>query len=603
MVCQQVGPVSDFDPKVIVSTYAAAYRATMSATPAEIANASHTRDRARELPDASRDALDTLILASPDSGMIDPRFRPLMEEHGETLWKGGFILPRSLPKGAKGVDPTYFAAAARLNPALRRRKPFRERLKEYIQDHELAPTFPPSDARFDAVVLAVAVEANPPKLKQDLGLRKDTLGRLMRELGEDVDRWGLALQLAQATGLCRPAGGVLRGFPESTPRAIGDPATLLTTDQVTPGRLLLQLIGRDWVSFPAMMQVLRTHARQVLHSPNTRGTYEQRPGTNFDQEGWDLIEGPLFLGAAIGLYRARQLDGRQDGEGLQSLRLPEPGPQYEPGFLLTPDLEILVAPEELPSSEYARLARLAPFVEGNRVHRHRLSREGVARDLAAGHEDPAEFLAKYSRTGLPESVRQSLQHWAASAERITLLSGVTILEKDGVFEVVPDAEVEGARELDYGLRDSPVPAAFVVEDADHMRVPAGQDALTVRAALGQVADFAGQDEAGLRYRINARALPDVISHLERLLSFFDAEELPGALETAILAAQGELMPVHTEEALILHLPEVLAHAVVRDPVAGPLLERSVAPGQHLVSRASLPQLSARLQRLGIPFSA
>jgi len=594
--------VSDFDPSVIVAAYAAVYRAKMSATPAEIADASHTRDRARELPDEYRDALDTLILASPDSGMIDPRFRPLMEEHGDALWLGGFILPRSLPKGAKGVDPTYFAAAARLNPALRRRKPFRERLKEHLQDHELSPTFPPSDARFDAVVLSVVVEANPPKLKQDLGLRKDTLGSLMRELGQDEDRWGLALQLAQATGLCRPAGGVLRGFPESTPRAISDPATLLTTDQITPGRLLLQLIGRDWISFPALMQVLRTHARQVLHSPNTRGTYEQRPGTNFDEEGWDLIEGPLFLGAAIGLYRARQLDGRQDSTGLQSLRLPEPGPQYEPGFLLTPDLEILVAPEELPSSEYARLARLAPFVEGNRVHRHRLTREGVARDLAAGHEEPAEFLAKYSRTGLPDTVRQSLHHWAASAERITLLSGVSILETDGVFEVVSDPEIPGARELDYGMRDSPVPAAFRVQDADHMHVPAMQDALTVRAALAQVADLVGQDETGLLYRINAHPLTDVTAHIERLLTFFDGEELPGALETAVLAAQGELQPVHTEEALILHLPEILAHAVVRDPVAGPLLERSVAPGQHLVSRSSLTRLSQRLERLGIPFS-
>jgi hypothetical protein len=179
---------------------------------------------------------------------------------------------------------------------------------------------------------------------------------------------------------------------------------------------------------------------------------------------------------------------------------------------------------------------------------------------------------------------------------------VSILEKDGVFEVVSDAEIPGARELDYGLRDSPVPAAFVVHDADHMRVPAGHDALTVRAALGQVGDLVGQDETGLLYRINARTLPDVTTHIERLLSYFDGEELPGALETAVLAAQGELAPVRTEEALVLHLPEILAHAVVRDPVAGPLLERSVAPGQHLVSRASLGQLSERLERLGIPFS-
>ena len=60
--------MSDFDPSVIVAAYAAVYRAKMSATPAEIADASHTRDRARELPDEYRDALDTLILASPDSG-------------------------------------------------------------------------------------------------------------------------------------------------------------------------------------------------------------------------------------------------------------------------------------------------------------------------------------------------------------------------------------------------------------------------------------------------------------------------------------------------------------------------------------------------------
>ena len=59
--------------------------------------------------------------------------------------------------------------------------------------------------------------------------------------------------------------------------------------------------------------------------------------------------------------------------------------------MLLPDGNLLVHSGELPSTEYGRLARLAPYVDGERMHRHKLTREGVASDLAAGHRDAREL--------------------------------------------------------------------------------------------------------------------------------------------------------------------------------------------------------------------
>ncbi|MED5374600.1 MAG: hypothetical protein VX899_26520 [Myxococcota bacterium] len=591
-----------FDPAAILSSYGAAFQARMQVDPKRLAKRVEVLQIARELPEPLRDTLDTLLLAHPEAGHIDLRFRALLEEGpGAELWLYGLVLPRGLPKGARGVDPTNFAGAARLHPALKRRRPLRERLREDVLAEDLSPTHPPSDARFDAVVVAVAIEANPPRLKQDLGLRKDTLQRLMRSLGDDPDRWSLALSLAMASGLCRPAGGRLRGYPESKARSLDDPAALLPEDLQTAGRLLLRLVGQDWISLDTLLSTLRTRCRQVLHSPNEQGAYDTRPGTHFDEQGFDHIELPLFKAAATALYRARQLDGRAGSEGVEALRQPQPGPEYPPGFLLTPDLEILVAPEELPAHIYGRLARLAPFVEGTRVHRHRITSDGVARDLTAGHSDPAEFLARYSRTGVPPTVAQSLAAWSQSAERISLLSGVDILEQDGRFTVV-ESPPEHARELQYGLRDAPVPASFQAEGADHLLVPTEHEALTVRAALERVAVLERWDDAGLHYRLRPTAAEEPEALLDSLRSFHDGP-LPGQLEVSVLAASQPHPAPRQEEAVVLHLPESLSPALVRDPVAGPLLGRVVAPGQHLVDREHLPELLARLERLGLSTKA
>lgn len=578
----------------LVRSFDQGFLARMTATPDEVADPASALGRAHALPEKARDLLDLALLASDNGDAVDPRLRPQIERVGEPLWLSGLLLPRAAPSPGATIDPRHYAGACRLHPGLRRRRPFREALPRPSQP--LQPQFPPSDARWDAVVVAALLEGEPQPLNRDGTLRKDNRRRLLARLGDDELRWELALDWARLCGLARPAVGRLVGFPEARPRAVMEPLTVLAPEQLPAGRVLLALVDTAWVSLEELLELLRVHARTVLFSPDPQGAaYAERPGQRFDDTGWAQIEAPLFFAAADVLHRVGLVEATRDARGVQALRTPGEGLRLPPGFMLTPDLSILVGAGELPPEVYGRLCRIAPYQGGARVHQHRITQEGVAADLAQGHADTLDFLARGSRTGLPLSVRQSVEAWARSAERLTILTGVTLLEQDGQLRIADQVPTE-ARVIEYG-RAEPPPARFVLE-GDRLRVPLGEDALTVRAALGRVARLTHQDPRGWWYQLAPRPGPDPEGLLETLRRLHGQPELPGELEAAVLAAQSPL-ECAVEEAVLVHLPARVASALRRDRVAGPLLVRSITPEQSLVSRVDLPALSARLGALGL----
>ena len=580
----------------LIGAYDPEFRQRMPVSPEEACDESSARARAQALPGEVRDLLDTLLLACGAGEPVDPRFREPIDAVGEALWLQGFLLPQIRPRRGSTVDPRYYAASCRLTPALRRRRPLAEVL--HAPDLELYPGFPPSDARWDALVVAARLELDPPTLTKEGRMRRDTEERILKSLGSDRTRWDLAVRYAQATGLARRAGGRLLGFPEATPRALVDPVSVLDPEDVPAGRVLLRLVHEDWLHMTELLQVLRDHCRWVLHSPD--GTpegarYSESPSQPYDADGWERVEAAALRRVSEIMVRTRVWDAQLGSDGPTAVRQALPERRRATGFMLTPDLDILVAPGELGLRDYGRLCRLAPYQEGDRVHRHKLSREGIGADLAAGHSDALAFLEGLSRTGMPTTVTQTLTGWMRNVARVTLFTGVNVVEQDGELvraAVVPD----DARVIEYGGVNPPA-ASFLMVDGE-LRVPRGQDALTVRARLSQVAEPLASTADHHAYRPRPVPLDNPEHTLESLRRLHVEGDLPGELEVAVLAAQG-LEPCTVEPALILHVPDRAAEPLRRDRIVGPILRRSVARAQYLVSRSDLDTLRARLAELGV----
>jgi hypothetical protein len=576
----------------LIGAYDPEFRERMPVSPEETCDESSARARARALPSEVRDLLDTLLLACGAGEPVDPRFRAPIDAVGEALWFHGFLLPQVRPRRGSTVDPRYYAASCRLTPALRRRRPLGEILLS--PDQELNPGFPPSDARWDALVVAARLELDPPVLTKEGRMRKDTRERILKSLGDEWIRWDLAVRYAQATGLARKAGGRLLGFPEATPRALADPVAVLDDQDMPAGRVLLRLVHDDWLHMTELLQVLRDHCRWVLHSPEGEA-YAESPGQAYDGTGWDRVETAAFKRVSEIMVRTRVWDAQLGTDGPTTVRKALPEQRRSTGFMLTPDLDILVTPGELSLRDYGRLCRLAPYQEGDRVHRHKLSREGIGADLAAGHNDALVFLEGLSRTGMPSTVTQTLNDWMRNVARVTLFTGVNVVEQDG--ELVRAAAVpDDARVIEYGSANPP-PASFLMVDGE-VRVPRGQDALTVRAVLRQVAEPQASTASHHVYRLAPEPLENPEHTLESLRQLHVEGDLPGEFEVAVLAAQG-MEACTVETALVVHVPERAAKPVRRDRIAGPLLNRQVAPTQFLVALADLETLRARLEELGV----
>lgn len=561
----------------LIAGYDPRFLETMTVSPDEIDDAAAIVATFDALDPFARELADLLLVGVGAGEAVPERLVELVEEDGEALWRNGLLLPRQAPSMGATIDPRYYAAACRVNPALTGYAP----LQRLCVEVEGTPHAPPSDVLWDAVVVASRLEATPARTTKTGELRRDDQRVLLSRLGENEDRWRLALDFALATGLVRSAAGRLYGIPESKPRPVTAPQLLLPEGGPRrAGELLLRLVRKEWLPLDALEAELRERLSTVLS--------EDGAGS-----GWDRREGAWLREAGSLLHRVGVFEAVDDEDQGTCWRRAGRRPPRPPGFMLTPDRDILIAPGELPPWEYGRLCRLAPYVSGDVVHRHQLSREGVAADLAVGYDDVLNWLGVRSRTGVPGNVRASVEAWIKEAARVALYSEVTLIEHpDGRLELPerrPDPEL---RVIDYhGLP----PARFEVQDGV-IEVPFGEDALTVRAVVGRIGRPLSASAEAHRWELAPSGVPDPDRLLDELRRHHDGE-LPGELEAAVHAAGGRVS-CWVEEAVVLHLPDEAYDAIRRDRVAGPLVARELVRGQVVVDRRDLPRLRGRLDELG-----
>lgn len=567
----------------IIDSYDPAIRAALTIPLENVDDPAVVIPAAEAMPPEAAALLGSLWLVIPPGEKLPERMRPSIEKVGAPLWESALLLPRT---SGSSVHPRHYAGACQLNPALQGWEP------TWLVPPPLSPTpsFPPADARWDAVLVAARLETEPLSLTQQGVLRKDAERRLLEELGEP-NRWALALAVARATGLVRVLGQRLMGFPEASMRPLPDPTALFTGPQAVACGVLLRLIGDTWWGVDELLSRLKIHARELLYSPKRDGLYQDFPTTSFDDAGWDAVEVPLVKGVLDTLHRVGVIDASRDASGVTAVRRAGAPKTAEQGFLLTPDYELLLPVGGLPPAEHARLARFAPYKEGEQVHRHRLTRAGVQADIDAGHGDLLSFLERFSRTGVPVNVREAVADWTRHAMRFLLLTGVEVVEDEqGRLRMATEA-TPNALVVDYGAS---APGRFQVE-GEKLFVEDGQ--LPVRAALSAVAELESRE--GLRhvYRARLAVHPDPDAVLSRLRQF-SGGELPGSLEARVLAGSG-LEPVQAVPALLVRFPATVVSALRRDPVAGPLMSRLVSSTEALVEEEELPRLKERLEELGL----
>lgn len=566
------------DIRALVEAYDPAFRETMRVSAEEAGALGAVRAALRALPAAAQALAEALLIGVGAGHPVPERFREELEEHGLPLWQAAVLLPRGTPTRGATIDPRFYSAFCRTNPALARM-----RLLDGVLRRDDTPAHPPpTDALWDAAVLAARLEAEPLRLTQAGVLRKDDQRRLFGALGGPPGRWALALEVARAVGLARPAAGSLHGFPESRPRPLVEPQALLDEGgRRRAGALLLRVAGPYWIDLDALIPFLGERCPAVLDEPS--GDFAGR-------------EGRWLRDAAARLHRLGALDAQRSADGVTAVRARTPARPRPPGFLLTPDRDVLIGPGELPLPEYGRLCRLAPYQDGDVVHRHRLERAGVAADLEAGHEDALEFLAARSRTGVPGPVRDTLRGWVRSAGRVTLLTGASVLEREGRFTVVDGAPVPGARVLAYDAR----PEARLEIEAGEVRVPFGADPLPVRALAARLGRPLPTAEDAWRWAL-APAPVDDVPGLLRSLEAVHAGLLPGELEAVVRAAGGS-GPVRFAPAVRVALPGDAAEALLRDRVLASLLTRVGSGAVALVAPSDLTAVRARLEALGFAVS-
>lgn len=572
----------------LCGAYDPAIRGSLTVAPELADDSAALLDAIASLPASARALLELLWLVVPVGETLPERLRPLIERDGDPLWFALLLVPRATWYEGAAIHPLHYAASCRLNPAIAGWRPTVPTFSG-----EATATFPPSDAWWEAIVVAAALESNPAALTQDGILRKDAEKRLLSSFPGDPARWELALRLARLSSLVRPHGARLHGSPEAVPRPLADPAALFA--EARPAAIagaLLRLVGAEWVDHAALVERFRTTLRELVASPRA-GNYPEHPDVRFDEEGWRTHEGAALARVIDGFHRAAVLDVFRDGTEVVAVRRATPRPALGSGFLLTPDLDLLVHAGDIRLADYGRLARAAPYVDGERLHRHRLSRDGVAADLAHGHVDLIGFLTEHSRTGVPPNVADTIRHWQRSATRITVVTGVDIEEDEaGGLRVAPAGAVP-TRVIDYATP----PRGRFVYHRGRVGIIDGWDPLTVRACVNRIARLVGREGDERIYALEIRHQAHPTPLLDQLRHWYGGE-LPGEIEALVLAGS-VTDPARVEQAVIVHLPAALAGALRRDRVAGPLLRRPLGFDQAVVDAGDLPLLRSRFTELGI----
>ncbi len=559
----------------IIESYDPEIRAALKVTPEEADDPVVLIRQVRTLGSDAEGLLGSLWLAVPPGEKLPERLRGAIEKWGGPLWESGLLLPRT--SGSK-VHPAHYSGSCQLNPGL---AAWRAGWLELPELHPVA-AFPPSDARWDSVLMAAKLEREPIPLTQGGLLRKDT-GKKLGE--EEAQRWSLALAVARINGLVRPVNQRLVGFPEAPIKPLLDPGLLFTGADLGVVSGILRLTGEGWLGVEALLGRLRRYARQAFHSPNREGFYQEHPSILFDNGGWEKVEEPLVQRVLDVLHRCGFLDAARDHDGVTAVRRPGRISPGEEGFLVTPDLELHLPVGGLSAEAHGRLARLAPYVGGERVHRHRISREGVQADIDAGHGDIAAFLKAHARNPLPPNVTDALEDWKRQATRFLFLTGVDILEEEGAFRI---GSATAPHNIDYAR--SPTGGWRV--EGDELVVDDGN--LLVRAALGSVLQASPVDGRIQHFRLGGKKVADVPGALERLAVY---GSLPPTLDLGVRLGSGT--ELRKRSAWLLQMPEEVAVALDRDPVLFGLLQRVGRPGERLVEEAEVPRARERLGQLGL----
>lgn len=541
------------------------------------------------LPLAARELLDQLLLVARTGEPLPDRLRERIATEAGPLWAAAVLLPRATAWQDGSLHPQHYAGSCRLNPAVGAWAFSLERGPAI----EAPASFPPADARWDAVVVAALLEANPAALTVDGSIRRDVERRLYAQLGDDDHRWSLALRYARAVGLIRVQDQRLVGQPEARMRPLNDLAAVLPgAVQASAAALVLRLAGQEWTPVAWLERLLAGSGRETFYSPRGK-LYPQRT-ERFDAAGWLEIERPAVREALDVLHRVGAIDALRDHEAVTAFRAAQPRPAPIGGFLLTPAGEVIGHVAEMRLDQYGRLARMAPFVQGDALRRHQLTRDGIAAELGAGHCDTLDFLLANSRTGVSPNIVDQLREWQRSASRLTVLTGVDIVEEDGKLRVALPCDT--GRVIDYTAR----PRARFLSFEDRLLVPDGWDPLDVRALLNRVARPMGREGEAWAWKAELRTLADVGGVLARLRAYHGGH-LPAELELLLLAGAG-LPAVVASPAVLVRLPAMAAEAVRRDRIAGPLLRRAVGPEEIVVAREDIAALSARLAELGLTWT-
>jgi hypothetical protein len=573
----------------LVAAYDPAFRTGMGVAAAGADEPATMAAAVERLPAPDRELLDLLLLVAPAGDPLPDRLRDRIARHSGALWAEAILLPRATAWQEGHLHPQHYAGSCRLNPAVA--------AVDFSHPRARGPdapaAFPPADARWDAIVFAAALESSPAALTVDGTIRRDVERRLYTQLGGDEPRWALALRYARAVGLVRTHDQRLVGQPEARMRPLADVSSLLQGGLGSAAAaLVLRLADGAWTSVAWLESLLAGPGREAFYSPRGK-LYPNRP-ERFDDAGWREVEWPEVVRALDVLHRVGAIDALRDHEAVTAFRAVQPRPPPIGGFLLTPAGEVLCHVAELRLEPYGRLARMAPFVQGDALRRHQLSRDGVAAELGAGHRDTLEFLREHSRTGVSPNIVDQLREWQRSASRLTVLTGVDIVEEGGRFRVALPGDT--GRVVDYAQR----PRARFIAIEDRLLVPDGWDPLDVRALLDRVARPLGRDGDAWVWRAERRPHADPGALLARLRGYHGGD-LPAELELLVLAGAA-LPPVVAADAVLLTLPDVATGPLRRDRVAGPLLRRVLPTGEIVVARSDVPTLMARVAALGLAWT-
>lgn len=406
-----------------------------------------THDVRKVLFDAQRHALDDVVL---DLHAWDPH----RDADAVTALHARGLLTR-LPARAGVLGVQY-----RLDPDLPPPPPpaynFAEAAMEETEDLP-APGPSITTLLHDVASLAAAILHVVPTLTVKSTVRKADARRLGVQLGEpelqasgDLEehpRWGRALTALQALravshdpikrelfidhGLEHSLEGTTEDATDRIVHRLMDKDLHVVLPAV---RSALRAAGDGAVDEVVFLDLLREQHRDVLfpswdspQGPIYPVLPDERPRL-FDDEAWERVEertiqAALSRAEALGLIRRAPgvFAGTPDGRRWAGHHAVAAPPVW-----VTSDLELLVPPDSVTPWERFQLERLGVCLARDVVDRYRLQRAGLRGWLATHDLSEALELLGRRAPGLPAGVVDTLESWARSELRVSLVRGVLV---------------------------------------------------------------------------------------------------------------------------------------------------------------------------------